>query len=30
VLLISGVLVAYMDSISERTHALKHKGHSEH
>ena len=30
VLVISGVLFAYMDSISERTHALKHKGHTEH
>ena len=30
VLVISGVLFAYMDSISERTHALKHKGNSEH
>ena len=30
VLVISGVLFAYMDSLSEKTHALKHKGYSEH
>jgi uncharacterized protein (TIGR00645 family) len=30
VLVISGVLFAYMDSLSERTHALKHKNNSEH
>lgn len=30
VLVISGVLFAYMDGISERTHALKHKGDSRH
>jgi len=30
VLVISGVLFAYMDSLSEKTHALKLKSHSEH
>jgi len=30
VLVISGVLFAYMDSLSEKTHALKHRGESEH
>jgi uncharacterized protein (TIGR00645 family) len=29
VLVISGVLFAYMDSLSEKTHALKHKNNSE-
>ena len=29
-LVITGLLFAYMDSISERTHALKHKGNGEH
>jgi uncharacterized protein (TIGR00645 family) len=29
VLVISGVLFAYMDSLSEKTHALKHKGNSD-
>jgi uncharacterized protein (TIGR00645 family) len=30
ILVISGVLFAYMDSLSEKTHALKLKSHSEH
>jgi uncharacterized protein (TIGR00645 family) len=30
VLIISGVLFAYMDSLSERTHSLKTKGHQSH
>lgn len=30
VLVISGVLFAYMDSLSERTHALKHRSEAEH
>ena len=30
VLVISGVLFAYMDSLSEKTHALKLKSHSDH
>jgi uncharacterized protein (TIGR00645 family) len=30
VLVISGVLFAYMDSLSEKTHALKLQSHSEH
>lgn len=30
VLVVSGVLFAYMDSLSEKTHALKRKGISEH
>jgi uncharacterized protein (TIGR00645 family) len=29
-LVITGLLFAYMDNISERTHALKHKGSPEH
>jgi len=29
-LVITGLLFAYMDYVSERTHALKHKGHLEH
>jgi hypothetical protein len=29
VLVISGVLFAYMDNLSEKTHALKHKNNSE-
>ena len=29
-LVISSVLFAHMDSISERTHALKHKGNTQH
>jgi uncharacterized protein (TIGR00645 family) len=29
VLVISGVLFAYMDSLSEKTHALKHRGNSD-
>jgi uncharacterized protein (TIGR00645 family) len=30
ILVISGVLFAYMDSISEKTHALKHKAQADH
>ena len=30
VLVISGVLFAYMDSLSERTHMLKHRSEAEH
>jgi uncharacterized protein (TIGR00645 family) len=30
VLVISGVLFAYMDSLSEKTHALKHRGDAGH
>ena len=30
VLIISGILFAYMDSLSERTHSLKTKGHQSH
>lgn len=30
ILVISGLLFAYMDNITERTHALKHKDHTEH
>lgn len=29
-LVITGLLFAYMDNISERTHSLKHKGNPEH
>jgi len=29
-LVITGLLFAYMDYVSERTHALKHKVHPEH
>jgi uncharacterized membrane protein YqhA len=29
VLVVTGLLFAYMDNVSERTHALKQKGHSE-
>jgi uncharacterized protein (TIGR00645 family) len=30
ILVVSGLLFAYMDNITERTHALKHKGKTEH